>query len=179
MDVRLIITVAILVLDAVISVWNSYVAGEVSNGNRGLGIFFYVLGGFLSMAYVISIMPTILLAMLKYIPYTIANFLLSFNFAFLGATIIMWGVIATATSIIIATGTKHWGAGFIIVYAISALIYDTWEYMVDFGGAVKDIVTVLAKDKGGVIVTLVIVLGLALAIGFIITYLAYKAGKGQ
>ena len=107
-----------------------------------------------------------------------SNFLLSFNFAFLGATIIMWGVIVTAISIIIAIGTKHWGAGFIIVYAISVLIYDTWRYMVDSGGAVKDIVTVLAK-KGGAIVALIIVVGLALAIGFIITYLAYKAGRGQ
>jgi hypothetical protein len=51
--------------------------------------------------------------------------------------------------------------------------------MVDFGGAVKDIVTDLAKDKDGAIVALIIVVGLALAIGFIITYLAYKAGRGH
>jgi hypothetical protein len=43
MDVGLIITVAILVLDAIISVWNSYAAGKVSNESRGLGILFYVL----------------------------------------------------------------------------------------------------------------------------------------
>jgi hypothetical protein len=179
MDVGLIITVAILVLDVIISVWNSYAAGKVSNESRGLGIFFYVLGGLLPMAYVMSIALTVLLAMFKYISYTIANFLLSFSFVFFGATIIMWGVIATATSIIATIKTRSWKAGLISMYNISALIYDTWEYMVDFGGAVKDIVADLAKDKDGAIVALIIVVGLALAIGFIITYLAYKAGKGQ
>ena len=179
MDVGLIITAAILVLDAIISVWNSYAAGKVSNESRGLGILFYVLGGFLPMAYVMSIALTVLLAMFKYISYTIANFLLSFSFVFFGATIIMWGVIASVTSIIIAIRTKDWRAGLISVYNVGALIYDVWEYLGNVGDAVKDIVEDLGRDEDSAILALIIVVGLALAIGFIITYLAYKAGKGE
>ena len=175
----MLITVAILVLDVIISVWNSYAAGKVSNESRGFGILFYVLGGLLPMTYVMSIVITILLAIFGCISYAIANFLLSFNFVFFGAVIIMWGVIATATSIIIAIRAKDWRAGLISVYNVGALIYDVWEYLGNVGDAVKDIVEDLGRDEDSSILALIIVVGLALAIGFIITYLAYKAGKGH
>jgi len=179
MDIGWLITAAILALDAIISIWNSYVAGKVSNETKALGILFYILGGLLPMTYVMSIVITILLAMFGYISYATVNFLLNFIFIFFGAAIIMWGVIATVTSIIATVKTRSWKAGLVSVYNIGALIYDMWEYVSDFGDAVKDMVSDLADDKEGAIAALIIVLGLALAISFIITYLAYKAGKGE
>ncbi|MDT7971136.1 MAG: hypothetical protein RQ842_11230 [Vulcanisaeta sp.] len=89
------------------------------------------------------------------------------------------GVIASVTSIIIAIRTKDWRAGLISVYNVGALIYDMWEYLGNVGDAVKDIVEDLGRDEDSAILALIIVVGLALAIGFIITYAAYRAGRDR
>jgi len=173
----LVVTIAILIIDAVISIWNSYTAGKVSSVSKGLGVLFYVLGGLFPMTYVMSIAITALLAYFKIITYTTVNLLLNFDFIVFGAVIIVWGVIATVTSIIATVRTRSWRAGLVSAYNISALIYDTWEYLSNIGEAISGFVKDLSDDKDSGLLVLVVVTAIALAIGFIITYAAYRAGR--
>ena len=176
----LIVTVVILILDAVISIWNSYTAGQVASVNRGLGILFYVLGGLFPMTYVMSIVITVLLAYFKFITQAIVSLLLNFDFIVFGAVIIAWGVIATATSIIVAVRTRDWRAGLVSAYNIGSLVYDVWDYVSNITSAIADFAGDLARDEddeGSGLLFLIIITVIALVIGFIITYAAYRAGR--
>jgi hypothetical protein len=177
----LIVTVVILILDAVISIWNSYTAGQAASVNRKLGILFYVLGGLMPMTYVMSIVITELLAYFKIITQAIVSLLLNFDFIVFGAVIIAWGVIATATSIIVAVRTRDWKAALISAYNIGALVYDVWDYLSNIISAIGDFASDLAgggdDDEDSGLLFLIIITAIALVIGFIITYAAYRAGR--
>jgi len=175
----LVLTVVVLIIDAVISVWNSYSAGKVSSVNRGLGVLFYVLGGLFPMTYVMSIVITLLLSYFKIITQAIVSLLLNFDFIVFGAVIIAWGVIATATSIIVAVRTRDWRAGLVSAYNIGSLVYDVWDYVSNITSAIADFAGDLAsdRDEDSAVLVLVVVTAIALAIGFIITYAAYRAGR--
>jgi hypothetical protein len=175
----LVLTVVILIIDAVTSVWNSYSAGKVSSVNKGLGVLFYVLGGLFPMTYVMSIVLALLLAYFKIITQAITSLLLNFDFIVFGAVIIAWGVIATATSIIVTVRTRDWRAGLVSAYNIGSLVYDVWDYLANIGSAIGDFLKGLAsdRDEDSAILVLVVVTAIALAIGFIITYAAYRAGR--
>ena len=175
----LVLTVVVLIIDAVISVWNSYSAGKVSSVNRGLGILFYMLGGLFPMTYVMSIVITVLLAYFKIITQAIVSLLLNFDFIVFGAVIIAWGVIATATSIIVTVRTRDWRAGLVSAYNIGSLVYDVWDYVSNITSAIADFTGDLAsdRDEDSAILVLVVVTAIALVIGFIITYAAYRAGR--
>jgi hypothetical protein len=177
----LVVAVIILAIDAVISIWNSYTAGKVSTVSRGLGVLFYVLGGLVPMAYVTSIVIATLLAVFRLVNYTIVNLLLSFDFVFFGAVLILWGVIATVATVLTAVRTRDWRAGLVSAYNIGALFYDTWDYLTNITSAVGDFVKDLAsdRDKDSAVLVLVVATAIALAVGFIITYAAYRAGRGS
>jgi hypothetical protein len=172
-----VITIAILIIDTVISIWNSYAAGITSKASRRLGILFYVLGGLVPMTYVTSIVLSTLLVMFKVVSYTAVDLLLNFDFVVFGAAIIVWGVIATSTSIIVAVGARDWRAGLVSAYNIGALFYDTWDYLSNVGDAIANMVSNLTRDEDNLIVMLIALLAIALTIGLIITYAAYRAGR--
>ncbi|WP_048100574.1 hypothetical protein [Candidatus Acidianus copahuensis] len=175
MDLGLILGIIFLAVDVVISIWNSYNAGEISRSRKGLGITFYTLGGFLPMSYVLAIVLTLVLAYLGYLSLSTSIFLLSFSYLVFGLEIIIWGIIATVSSLITTMGTRSWKAGIITAYDAFATIFDAWEYITTFFSNVRSARKAIDSSDFSIIDVLLILIT-ALGAAFIITYAAYKEG---
>jgi hypothetical protein len=92
-----------------------------------------------------------------------------------GLEIIIWGVIATYTSLVATVRGRDWRAGLITAYNAFATIFDAWEYISSFFSNLKTARRAIDSSDFSIIdVVLVLITGLA--IGFILTYTAYKEG---
>ncbi|MEJ2770976.1 MULTISPECIES: hypothetical protein [unclassified Stygiolobus] len=175
MDIGLIIGILILIFDFAISIWNSYNAGKISSYRKGLGTLVFFLGGFLPVSYVIATIITFILAYLGYISISTTTFILGFDFLFFGLAIIMWGVIATTLSVVATVRGRSWTAGIISVYNAFATIADAWEYIAGFLSAWKSIRRAVDSSDFSII-DVIAILAIALGIGYVISYVAYKEG---
>jgi hypothetical protein len=175
MNLGLILDIIFLIVDVLISLWNSYNAGKISNYRKGLGRLFYTLGGFLPMGYIATIILSFVLGYFGYISISTAIFLFSFSYLVFGLEIIIWGVIATYTSLVATVRGRDWRAGLITAYNAFATIFDAWEYISSFFSNLKTARRAIDSSDFSIIdVVLVLITGLA--IGFILTYTAYKEG---
>ncbi len=165
-----------IVLDFVFSMWNSYNAGQIFPARRSLGGLLYFFGGFLPMGYVVSIIVSFALGYLGYISLSTFVFLYSFDFLFFGLSFIIWGVIATITSIMAFRGSHSWVAGILAGYDAFATIFDAWSYITDFMSSWKDIRRAIDSSDFSILDVIVIVAA-ALGIGFVISYVAFKEGQ--
>lgn len=175
MNLSLILGILIIVVDIVFSIWNSYNAGKITYYRRGLGRLVFVLGGFLPMSYVIAMILTFILAYLGYLSLSTVLFLFSFSFLFFGLAIIMWGVIATTLSFVATVRGRSWKSGLVTVYNAFATIWDAWDYITNFFSAWR--IARRAIDSSDFsIIDVIAILVIALGIGYIISYAAYKEG---
>jgi mannose/fructose/N-acetylgalactosamine-specific phosphotransferase system component IID len=66
-------------------------------------------------------------------------------------------------------------------YNIGSLVYDVWDYVSNITSAIADFASDLASggddDEDSGLLFLIIITAIALVIGFIITYAAYRAGR--
>ncbi|MBB5253785.1 hypothetical protein [Sulfurisphaera ohwakuensis] len=171
----LILTIIFLVIDIIISIWNSYNAGKIYAYRKGLGGVVYTLGGFLPISYVFVIIVTVIFAYLGYLSFSDVVFLLSFSFLFFGLAIVMWGVIATTFSFIATVKGKDWKAGLITVYNAFATIFDAYEYITGFLSAWKSVRRAIDSSDFSII-DVIAVIAIAVGIGFVISYVAFKEG---
>jgi hypothetical protein len=165
-----------IVLDLVFSIWNSYNAGQIFPTRRGIGELFYIFGGLLPMSYVASAIVSFFLGYLGYISLSTFYFILSFNFLFFGLTFIIWGIIATLTSIMAFRGSHNWIAGLVAGYDAFVTIFDAWDYISGFMSSWKDIRRSMDSSDFSVLDVIVILL-IAFGIGFVISYTAFKQGQ--
>ncbi|AWR95048.1 hypothetical protein [Acidianus brierleyi] len=175
MNLGLLLDIIFLIIDIAIALWNSYNAGKISAYRKGLGRLFYTLGGFLPMGYVAVIILTFILGYFGYISISSAVFLFSFSFLVFGLEIIIWGVIATYTTLVTAVKYRDWKAGLITAYNAFATIFDAWDYISGFFSNLRNVRKAIDSSDFSIIdVILILITGLA--IGFIVTYTAYKEG---
>ncbi|MCG3109573.1 hypothetical protein L3N51_01868 [Metallosphaera sp. J1] len=175
MNLGLIISIIFIVIDILISLWNSYNAGQTYRARRTLGAIFYFFGGFLPMGYMVLLTLTLILGYLGYLSFSTFTFLFSFSFLFFGLTFIIWGIIATVTSAMAFSRTHSWTSGFITIYDAVATVFDAWEYVSGFFSAWKSVRRSIDSSDFSV-VDVIAIAALALAIGFLITYVAFKEG---
>lgn len=175
MNLGLLIAIIFLVIDILISIWNSYNSGKIYGYKRGIGRVFYALGGFLPMGYVFVIVLTFVFAYLGFLSFSTAIFLLAGSYLFFGLAIIMWGVIATYFSLIATIRGRSWTAGLVTVYDAFATILDAWGYITSFFSNLR--IARRAVDSADFsIIDVILVIGVALAVGFVITYAAFREG---
>jgi hypothetical protein len=171
----LIFAILIVVIDVVISLWNSYNSGQIYATNKALGSIFYTLGGFFPMSYMVTLLITFIAGYLGYISLSTFQFLFSFSFLFFGLTIVIWGVIATVTTGMAALKTRDWKAGLLTVFNAIVTVLDAWEYISGFYSAWKEVRRSIDNSDFSVLDVLAI-LALAVGIGFVVTYVAFREG---
>ncbi|AWR97834.1 hypothetical protein DFR86_09965 [Acidianus sulfidivorans JP7] len=175
MNLFLLLDIIFLIVDIFISIWNSYNSGKIAGYRRTLGRVFYVLGGFLPMSYVFIIVITFILSYFGYVSFSSALFLLAGSYLFFGFAIIIWGVIATYYSFVSTVKNRSWLSGFITVYDAFATIFDAWDYITSFFSNVRAARKAIDSSDFSIIdVVIIIVTGLA--VGFLVSYAAFKEG---
>ncbi len=171
-----IISFIFIALDFVFAIWNSYNAGQVFPARRALGGLLYFFGGFLPVAYVVSIIISYILGYLGYLSFSTFLFIYSFDFLFFGLTFIIWGIIATITTIMSFRGSHSWVAGLVAGYDAFATIFDAWTYISDFMSSWRDIRRAIDSSDFSILDVIAIVAA-AIGIGFVISYAVFKEGQ--
>jgi hypothetical protein len=173
MSLGLLLFVLILAFNVFISLWNSYNAGQLRPYNRGLSYLFFALGGFLPMSYVVASVLTLILAYFGYLSFSTFEFLVNFEFLFFGLALVIWGVIATVTTAVAFARTRDWKAGLITAWNAFATIFNIYTYASNALSAWRRM-----RGSAGSAdwLDIIAVIGISLAIGFLISYGAYKLG---
>jgi len=171
----LILTVIVIIIDFIFSIWNSYNAGQIYANSKKLGILFYILGGFLSLSYIVTLIITLILAYLNYLPTVDFSFILNFDFLFFGLAIVMWGVIATTFSFMATVKGRRWSDAFVTIWNAFVTIWDAYDYISNFMSAAKSIIKD-SESNDFSIIDVIIIVAVAVGISFIISYAAFKEG---
>lgn len=171
----LILAIIFIIIDVIFSIWNSYNAGKIYAYRKGLGGVVYTLGGFLPMAYVFTIIVTIIFAYLGYLSFADVSFLLGFSFLFFGLAIVMWGVIATTFSFIATVKGRSWTSGLITIWNAFATIWDAYTYISGFLSAWKSVRRAIDSSDFSIL-DVIAIIAIAVGIGFAISYTAFKEG---
>jgi len=87
----------------------------------------------------------------------------------------VWGVIATTFSFIATVKGRDWKAGLITVYNAFATIFDAYEYITGFLSAWKSVRRAIDSSDFSII-DVIAVIAIAVGIGFVISYVAFKEG---
>lgn len=127
------------------------------------------------MSYMVLLALTLILGYLGYLTLSTFTFLFSLSFLFFGLTFIIWGIIATVTSALAFSRNRSWASGLITVYNAVVTVFDAWEYIKGFLSAWKSARRAIDSSDFSIIDVIAIV-GLALTIGFVVTYVAFKQG---
>ena len=175
----------ILLVDFIISIWNSYAAGfslgllKISNG-PGWFRAFAVLGlavGVLGEAYVIAIVLSLLANASGLVSSESVLLLLAYNYLITGGLIIVLGIGITAESIFIAArGPARWPHR-AYFYNVFASIWNVFFYIRNFGVAMNVIKSEEREGRGqGAVIVLAIV---AVIIAVLLSYIAYHFGNAH
>lgn len=181
------ITIIILIIDFVISIWNAYASGfnigllqkkKIDAGKfsrissyAGLGL------SFVGMAYVLIIVISLAGNSLGYVDVGTVNFALAFDFLVFGILIIGLGLLVTIQSVIIAAQRKSIGSVLVAVFNVFAEVWDIASYVSGF----KESVNMLKGENKDEQANAAIIVVVAVLIAFFIVHAAYKHGfsKGQ
>ncbi len=172
-----------LVLDFIISIWNSYAAGfsvgllKISNG-PGSFMAFAALGlamGLLGEAYVIAVFLALIVNVYGLVSPDAVAFLLAYNYLITGGLIIVLGVGMSAESVYVAAKRPGvWNVG-TSVYNVFASVWNVFFYIRNFGVAMNIIKSEEREGRGqGVVLILAIT---AVIIAVLLSYIAYHFGR--
>jgi len=179
-----ILLILILVLDFVISVWNSYAAGlslgfvEVTDGPGWLEAF-AVLGlaiGLLGGAYVLTIFLALVANAYGLIGVGAVNLLIASNFLVTGGLIIVLGIGMTAESIWVAASRPGEWTVEGSIYNVFASIWNVFDYIRNFGVAMN-LIKSERRGKGQAGVILLAVISVIVAV--LLSYIAFHFGRAQ
>jgi len=183
-----ILYVLIVVFDILISIWNAYNAGKAleymklnnieSDWPRMVAYSTLILS-FAGAAYGNASLLSIVAYYLGYIDiYTLLG-VLSFSFLVFGFLIILFGIVITVNSIIVASKTKSFFDIFIAIYNSIAVIWDIYTYIEGFSTAfniLKDQFGNEERNSQGIFVLIIIA---AILIAVFMVYGAFKYGKAS
>jgi hypothetical protein len=183
-----ILYVLIVIFDILISIWNAYNAGKAleymklnnieSDWPRMVAYSTLILS-FAGAAYGNASLLSIVAYYLGYIDiYTLLG-VLSFSFLVFGFLIILFGIVVTINSIIVASKTKRFFDIFIAIYNSIAVIWDIYSYIEGFSTAfniLKDQFGNEERNSQGVFILIIIA---AVLIAVFMVYGAFKYGKAS
>ena len=180
--------ILIVIFDILISIWNAYNAGKAleymklnnieSDWPRMVAYSTLILS-FAGAAYANTSLLSILAYYLGYIDiYTLLG-VLSFSFLVFGFLIILFGIVVTVNSIIVASKTKKFFDIFIAIYNSIAVIWDIYSYIEGFSTAFNILRNQFAnegRNSQGVFVLIIIA---AVLIAVFMVYGVFKYGKAS
>ncbi len=180
------LTIGILALDFIISVWNSYAAGYnisllYKEDKVGLTLLVWISSicalilGFVGTTYVLSTVIGFILYSFSYISGDILTALLAINFLVFGLLITVLGIIITIESVVMAVKRRSLSSILVSIFNIGASIWNVFTYISNFG-AVGDLLRGEDKDSKDYAV---LVIAVAAVISIIITYLAFRMGMNR
>jgi len=183
-----ILYVLIVIFDILISIWNAYNAGKAleymklnnidSDWPRMVAYSTLILS-FAGAAYGNASLLSIVAYYLGYIDiYTLLG-VLSFSFLVFGFLIILFGIVITVNSIIVASKTKSFFDIFIAIYNSIAVIWDIYTYIEGFSTAfniLKDQFGNEERNSQGIFILIIIA---AILIAVFMVYGAFKYGKAS
>ena len=184
MDLGILLTVGILALDFVLSIWNSYAAGynfgmlRKQDSNFGLiYAIFALMMGVVGLIYVIAIAIGFALYAIGSISLDVVNLLLAYNFLVFGGLITFLGVGITIQTWMIAIKTHNkWAIG-ASIWNTFASIWNVFNYISEFStmtGIIKS-ESKDTKDEGSVIIIIIV----AVIIALLLSYVAFHAGNSK
>jgi ABC-type multidrug transport system permease subunit len=188
MGFGLILSVIILIFDILISVWNAYNAGKsleimkIENINEDwprMVAYSALVLSFAGATYGNLGILSLIAYYLGYINYYTLASLLSFSFLVFGFLIILFGLVITVNSIIVAYKTKGFWNIAIAIYNSIATIWDIYTYIQGFSYAlntVKGLFSSEDRNSQGIFIVLIIVAAL---IAIFLVYGAYKHGRAS
>jgi len=179
------LTVIILVVDFVISIWNSYAAGftfglqKISKGPGWIkAIAALALAmGLVGEAYVLTVVLALVASAYGFIGVDSLDLLLAYNFLITGGLLTILGIGVAAESIYVAMKRPGiWTVG-ATVYNVFASIWNVFTYIENFGSAMNIIKTEGRQGRGqGAVVVLAIT---AVAIAVLLSYIAFHFGRAH
>jgi hypothetical protein len=187
MDSELLIYVIILILDILISIWNSYNAGKalevmrIENIDKDwprMVVYSALILSFAGAAYGNLGILSLIAYYLGYVNYYTLISLLSFSFLVFGFLIVLFGLVITVDSIIIAYKTKSFWNIFISMYNSIATIWNIYVYIQGFSSAfdtVKGFFSSGDEDSKAFIILVVV----AVLVAIFLVYGAYKYGRAS
>ena len=177
----LIITIIIIAFDFLISMWDAYAGGYSlgmmnKNGDsskfRKVSAYAAVGLGLVGATYVMAIVIGFIAYYLAYISLSTLEFVLSFDFIFLGILIIGFGFIITIQSIIIAAKRRSLWSILIALFNSFIIAFDIYIYVTSFRESLSVIRRTGRRSQGnGLMIVLI-----AALIAALMVHAAYKHG---
>lgn len=177
----------ILIVDLVLSIWNSYTAGFTygmlrRNGGPGWMNISAGLGLALGLAgavYVTAIAVSLVAYALGWVDSSTIDLLLIYNYLITGGLITALGIGATVQSIYIAV--KRPGVWTVAgaLYNTFASIWNVFVYIRNFGPAVSLVNWERQNDRNSNLVPLIILAVVVTVLGVVLSYVAFHAGRNH
>jgi len=183
-----ILYVLIVIFDILISIWNAYNAGKAleymklnnieSDWPRMVAYSTLILS-FAGAAYGNTSLLSIAAYYLGYIDiYTLLG-VLSFSFLVFGFLIILFGIVVTINSIIVASKTRRFFDIFIAIYNSIAVIWDIYSYIEGFSTAFSILRNQFGNEERNSQGAFILIIIAAVLIAVFMVYGAFKYGKAS
>ncbi len=181
LGLAIILTIVIIAVDFLISMWDAYAGGyslglikknKDASKFRKISAYAAVGLGLVGATYVIAIVLGTIAYYSAYISFSTFNFILNFDFIFLGILIIGFGFIITIQSIIIAARRRSIWSILIAVFNSFVIAFDIYMYVESFKESVSVIRRTGRNSKGSGLIIIII----AALIAAVIVHAAYKHG---
>jgi len=183
-----ILYILIIIFDILISIWNAYNAGKAleymklnnieSDWPRMVAYSTLILS-FAGAAYGNASLLSIVAYYLGYIDiYTLLG-VLSFSFLVFGFLIILFGIVVTVNSIIVASKTRRFFDIFIAIYNSIAVIWDIYSYIEGFSTAFSILRNQFGNEERNSQGVFILIIIAAVLIAVFMVYGAFKYGKAS
>jgi len=180
-----VLTAVILVIDFVISIWNSYAAGftfglqRISKGPgwiKAIAVLALAMG-LVGETYVLTVVLALVANAYGFIGVDSVDLLLAYNFLITGGLIVILGIGVAAESIYVAIKRPGiWTVG-VTIYNVFASIWNVFTYIENFGTAMNIIKTEGRQGRGqGAVVVLAVT---AVVIAVLLSYIAFHFGRAH
>jgi len=180
--------ILIVIFDILISIWNAYNAGKAleymklnnieSDWPRMVAYSTLILS-FAGAAYANTSLLSIAAYYLGYIDiYTLLG-VLSFSFLVFGFLIILFGIVVTINSIIVASKTRRFFDIAIAIYNSIAVIWDIYSYIEGFSAAFSILRNQFGNEERNSQGVFVLIIIAAVLIAIFMVYGAFKYGKAS
>jgi hypothetical protein len=183
-----ILYILIVIFDILISIWNAYNAGKAleymklnnieSDWPRMVAYSTLILS-FAGAAYGNASLLSIVAYYLGYIDiYTLLG-VLSFSFLVFGFLIILFGIVVTVNSIIVASKTRRFLDIFIAIYNSIAVIWDIYSYIEGFSTAFNILRNQFSNEERNSQGVFILIIIAAVLIAVFMVYGAFKYGRAS
>jgi len=180
--------ILIVIFDILISIWNAYNAGKAleymklnnieSDWPRMVAYSTLILS-FAGAAYANTSLLSIAAYYLGYIDiYTLLG-VLSFSFLVFGFLIILFGIVVTINSIIVASKTRRFFDIAIAIYNSIAVIWDIYSYIEGFSTAFSILRNQFGNEERNSQGVFILIIIAAVLIAVFMVYGAFKYGKAS